>query len=123
MRKRLWSELPSKLHRLEVKHVSLWIGLAHCRRCAKQGHFQLLHHVGGDLVLDLEDVVELAVVGLRPQMRVGAGLDQLRGNPDGVARLAHRAFEHVGDVQRARDLRDLDFFAFEGERRRARRHL
>ena len=77
-------------------------------------------HRGRDLVLDREDVVELAVVGLRPQVRVGAGADQLRGDPHRVARLAHGAFEHVRHVQRARDLRDRDLFALERERRGAR---
>ena len=76
---------------------------------AQQRDLELLHHVGRDLVLDREDVVELAVVGLRPQVRVGAGLDQLRGDAHRVARLAHRAFQHVRHVQRARDLRDLRF--------------
>ena len=81
-------------------------------RRAEQRDLELLHHVGRDLVLDLENVVQLAVVGLRPQVRVGAGLDQLRGDPDRVAGLADRAFQHVGHVQRARDLRDRDLFAF-----------
>ena len=115
--------LPSELDGLQVERVGLGIGRARLRRRAEQRDLELLDHVGRDLVLDREDVVELAVVGLRPQVRVGAGLDQLRRDPDRVARLAHRAFQHVRHVQRARDLRDRNLFAFERERRGARRHL
>ena len=50
-------------------------------------------------------------------------LDQLRRDPHRVARLAHRAFQHVRHVQRARDLRNARLLAFERERRGARRHL
>ena len=85
----------SELDGLEIKRVRLGIGRACLRRRAEQRDLELLHHVGRDLVLDREDVVELAVVGLRPQVRVGAGLDQLRRDPHRVARLAHRAFQHV----------------------------
>ena len=120
---RLGGVLPPELHGLQVQRVRLGIGRARLRRRAEQRDLELLDHVGRDLVLDREDVVELAVVGLRPQVRVGAGLDQLRRDPDRVARLAHRAFEHVRHVQRARDLRDSDFLALERERRGARRHL
>ena len=120
---RLGGELPSELDGLEIKRVRLGIGRACLRRRAEQRDLELLDHVGRDLVLDREDVVELAVVGLRPQVRVGAGLDQLRRDPYRVARLAHRAFQHVRHVQRARDLRDSDLLALERERRGARRHL
>ena len=68
LRKCLGSSLPSNLHSLEVKRVSLRVGFAHCRLRAQQRHLQLLHHLARDLILDLEDVVELAVVGLRPKM-------------------------------------------------------
>ena len=101
---RLGCELPSELDGLQVQRVRLGIGRARLRRRAEQRDLELLDHVRRDLVLDREDVVELAVVGLRPQVRVGAGLDQLRRDPHRVARLAHRAFEHVRHVQRARDL-------------------
>ena len=92
---RLGRVLQSELDGLQVERVRLGIGRARLRRRAEQRDLELLDHVGRDLVLDREDVVELAVVGLRPQVRVGAGLDQLRRDPHRLARLAHRAFEHV----------------------------
>ena len=110
---RLGGVLPSELHGLQVKRVRLGIGRARLRRRAEQRDLELLDHVRRDLVLDREDVVELAVVGLRPQVRVGAGLDQLRRDPHRVAGLAHRAFQHMRHVQRARDLRNRDLLALE----------
>ena len=123
LRETLRGSLPCELDGLEVERVGLGIGRARLGRRAEQRDLELLDHVGGDLVLDREDVVELAVVGLRPKVRVGAGLDQLRRDPHRVARLAHRAFEHVRHVQRPRDLRNRNLLALERERRRARRHL
>ena len=49
----------------------------------------------GHLVLDGEDVLELAVVALGPDMPVGLRVDQLHGDADAVAGLAHAAFDHV----------------------------
>jgi hypothetical protein len=120
---RLGGARPSELLCLQVHCVSLGIGRARFRRRTEQSDPELLHYVRRDLVLDREDVVELAVVGLRPQVRVGPGADQLRRDTHRVAGLAHRAFEHIGNVQRARDLRDAGLLALERERRRARRHL
>jgi hypothetical protein len=41
----------------------------------------------GDLVLDREDIGEIAVVTLGPNVVAGFGLDQLRGDADAVAGL------------------------------------
>src|SRR5205085_2511926 len=71
---RLGCELPSELDGLEIKRVGLRIGRARLGRRAEQCDLELLHYVGRDLVLDREDVVELAIVGLRPQVRVVVGL-------------------------------------------------
>jgi len=56
---RLGCELPSELDGLEIKRVRLGIGRARLRRRAEQCNLELLHHVGCDLVLDREDVVQL----------------------------------------------------------------
>jgi hypothetical protein len=113
---RLCGALPCELASLQVQRVGLGVGRAHLRCRVEQRHLKLLHHVGSDLVLDREDVVELAVVGLRPNVIASSGLDQLRRDPHRVARLAHRAFEHVRDVQRACDFGDSGLFALECER-------
>ncbi len=79
-------------------------------------------HRPGDLVLDSEHVGELAVVGLRPQVIAVGRVDELRGDADLIARLAHAALEHGGDVQLVRDVAHILVLALEGERRGARRH-
>ena len=53
----------------------------------------------GDFALDAEDVVELAVVDLGPQMPVGRSLDQLDVDAHRVAFALHAAFQNVGDAE------------------------
>ena len=54
--------------------------------------------------MDGEDIGQIAIVGLRPQMRVGARVDQLRIHPHFVGRALHTAFE---DMRHAELLADL----------------
>ncbi len=75
-----------------------------------------------DVVLHGEDVRQLAVVGLRPEMRVRRHLDQLRGDPHAIAGLADAALEQVRDAELLGDRRDVGARALEAPRRRARRH-
>src|SRR5258708_32858510 len=58
----------------------------------------------GDLVLDREDIGEIAVVTLGPDVVAGFGLDQLRGDADAVAGFTQAAFEHVAHAKLAPDL-------------------
>ena len=90
---------------------------------ARKPDLQRLHDRAGNLVLHRENVIERPVIGLRPQVRAVGGADQLRGNAQLVAGLAHTAFQHMGDVQLLRDLSDLDVLALESERGRARDHF
>ena len=64
-----------------------------------------------DVVLDGEDVVERAVVALRPDLRVGGRLEQLRRDPHAIAGLAHAALEDVRDLEGPRDLGRRDRLA------------
>src|SRR5262245_12002797 len=45
-----------------------------------------------DLVLQSEDITEVPVITLRPQVMADPSVDQLRGDSDAVARLAYTAF-------------------------------
>ena len=56
---------------------------------------ELRDHRARDLVLHGEDVVERAVVGLRPQVHVPADIDQLRRDPHLPAGGAHAAFQYI----------------------------
>jgi hypothetical protein len=65
---------------------------------------QRLGDRAGDLVLDGEDALQLAVVGLRPEMESVLDVDQLRGDAQGVSLAAHRAFQERVHAQVGADL-------------------
>ena len=60
---------------------------------------QRRHDGRGHLVLDGEDVLELAVVALGPDMRLGLAVDQLHGDAHAVGGLAHASLDHVVDAE------------------------
>jgi hypothetical protein len=76
----------------------------------------------GHLVLDREQVLELAVVALGPDVPVGFGIDQLHGYAHPVARLAHAAFDHVLDAEFGRHVLNPDRPVLVDEGRVARDH-
>ena len=79
------------------------------------------HDRAGDLVLDREHVLQLAIVGVRPLLRVVACVDELRRNPQAIARLPHASFEDPADPQLRGDVWYVRRGALEGEGGRARR--
>ncbi len=74
----------------------------------QQLQLQRLDDGFGDLVLQREDVVQIPVEALGPEVAVGRAVDELRGDAHAVARLAHAPLEHVAHLQLARHLRDVD---------------
>ena len=58
----------------------------------------------GDLILQVEYVLQAPSISLGPQMRAGLGLDELRGDAQAIARLAHAALQHVAHAEFAPDL-------------------
>ena len=72
-----------------------------------------------DFVLHFEDILDVAVVGLRPDVIAVVRADQLCGDADSAARLAHAAFEHVRDAQLLADRGYILGLALEVERRSA----
>ena len=86
-------------------------------------HLQLgLQRVGdglADLRLDREGVVELAVVGLGPDVEAVLHADQLGGHPQPVAVAPDAALDHVGDAQPLADLAQVLVLALEIEGRGA----
>ena len=76
----------------------------------------------GDLILQLEDIVEGAFEALGPQMRPGGRIDQLPGDPHPVRRLAHAAFQHIAHAELTADLFHVDSAALVGEARIACDH-
>src|SRR5207244_6568480 len=58
----------------------------------------------GDLALNSEHVCEIAIVVLRPKMRVCPGVNQLCAHPHAVRRSLHTSFEDMGDAKLLGDL-------------------
>ena len=87
-----------------------------------EARFDRADRAEGDLVLEREDVVERAVVAFPPDMHAGLGFDQLRGDADPFACLAHRPSEHIERAQLAADSLHIDSLALRGEARIAGDH-
>src|SRR5262249_56403206 len=67
----------------------------------------LLHH----LVLGREDVGEIAIEPLGPQMPAAAGIDELRRDAHAIAGLADAALEHEAHAEIPSDLLHFDGLA------------
>src|SRR5256885_16004831 len=70
----------------------------------QQVNSQRCYNGGCDLILNLEDVIELAIVGFRPDVVAIVDANQLRGDAKGVARLAYTDRKSVDDGQRHGDI-------------------
>ena len=69
----------------------------------------MLRDFFGNLTLNGEHVRQIAIVGLRPEMRIGPRVDQLRVDADTVASALHAAFKHMGDAELLPDLAQVAF--------------
>ena len=76
----------------------------------------------GDFVLNGEDVAEVAVVPLGPEMGFGGRIDELRGHPDVVAGLADTPLENIADPEFAPDGAHIHGLSLVGEHRVAGDH-
>jgi hypothetical protein len=68
-----------------------------------------------DLVLEVENVLERAVVFLGPEMRTALGFEELRRDADAVAGPPHSALDYIAHAELAPDLTDVDRLALVGE--------
>ena len=62
--------------------------------------------VGGDVALQVEDLAEIALVDLGPEVHVGGNLNELRRDPHAAAGSRHGPLDDRVDVQFAPDLGD-----------------
>ena len=74
----------------------------------KQANFQLIDDGLGDLVLDGEDVGQVAVVAVGPDVPAGYSVNQLPGDPDPLARLSDASLEQIFYPELGRHLLQLD---------------
>jgi hypothetical protein len=77
-------------------------------------------HILGDFILDREDVAQLAVVPLGPDVLTGHCIDELPGDANPSTRGPDAAFEDVTDGQLDTDLPNVDGSPLVGEGRVAR---
>src|SRR5829696_6903055 len=75
---------------------------------ARQGWLDRGGHARGDLVLNPENVGQLAIVTFRPKMGAGSGFDELGGDAHPLPCLAHATLEHVSNVEFALHLVQVD---------------
>ena len=72
-------------------------------RALAVGVFHSSDHGGDDhvryLILDDKDVLQVAIIGLRPHSAASISLDQLRRHPNSIAGLAHTTVDNMGDTQ------------------------
>ena len=61
-----------------------------------------------DIVLDLENIGQIAVVAVAPEMSATFRVDELRGNAHALAGPADRAFEHGTHAELAADGANVD---------------
>ena len=70
----------------------------------------------GDVILQGEEIAQLAVVPLAPQMPAVGGGNQLCRDPDAIACAPHASFQHMGDAQCLGDPPDILLPAAKRER-------
>src|SRR5437879_7980172 len=73
------------------------------------------HDAARDPVLQIEDVLHVAVVAVGPEMRRRSCLDELAGDAQPIAGPSDRAFQNVADAELARDVPDVHSPAFVDE--------
>jgi hypothetical protein len=72
-------------------------------------------HRLGDLILERENVGEIAIVVLGPDVISGASINKLRRDAHPITGLAHAAFEHIAHAEFPSDLLHIDRAALVGE--------
>ena len=81
------------------------------RLCPNQRYIERVRDPARDLVLQREQVADVAVEALGPEMRVGRGVDQLGVDANPVLRSLDTAFQHVTHAELTADLFRVDRFA------------
>src|SRR5215510_2405082 len=68
-----------------------------------------------DVVLHREDIGQVAVVSLSPEMGAGGNIDKLAADAHALPGSAHATFEDIADAKVAANLLEIDRFSFVGE--------
>src|SRR5215468_73126 len=81
-----------------------------------KGHFQPLRDRLSNFVLDLEDVGELPIVSLRPEVKPRLRIDELHGDPQPISRAPHAALQNRRHAKSLCNLGDARPLVLERER-------
>src|SRR5579862_252114 len=82
--------------------------------------FQRRYDLLRKFILHSENIGEIAIEAVSPDMSAAHGVDQLAGHAHPIAGLAHAAFQYVADTELAADLLHVDRLALVGKTRIAR---
>ena len=74
---------------------------------AAQSGLQRLGDLRGDIAFDGKNIDQLAIVSLRPKMRIVLGVDKSNIDANMVGRFLNRAFQDIGDAELLCDLGDV----------------
>jgi hypothetical protein len=85
--------------------------------CWAERHFERVDDPARDIVLDLENIGQIAVVTIAPEMSAAFRVDELRGDAHALAGPPDRAFEHGADTELPADGANVDRAALVGEAR------
>ena len=101
------------------------VGSFRTRVCSspESSAFERVGDVERDVGLDGEDVVELPVVRLGPEVAIGLGVDELRDDAHAIAGATYAAVEQRGGAERRADLAQALRALLERHDRVARDHL
>src|SRR5439155_2229354 len=110
----LVSRSPTPLHGARPEYVIQRVGPL-CRAGSfrtDQLPTECVGDAARDLVLRREQIADILVETLGPQMRVGCGVNQLRVDPDLVAGTPDAAFEHIPHPKLTTDLLGVHLLAY-----------
>src|SRR5262249_30840846 len=103
---------------VQVVRVEVRGGGFHCHQLA----LQRIGDGAGDILLQSEEALQLAVVRLRPDVVVISHVDELGGDPQAVALSTDAALEQSADAQLFADSANAEVLPFKGKRRSAGRN-
>src|SRR5215469_2802868 len=82
---------------------------------ARQRRFDSGGDARSDVVLHREDIGQISVVTLGPEMGAGGNIDKLAADAHPLSGSAHATFEDIADAKVAASLLEIDGFSFVGE--------
>src|SRR5262249_13587882 len=76
-----------------------WCAFGPRRLCLLHLRRDGTNYARGNVVLQVKDVLQLAIKAIRPQVRSRRGINELRCYPNSIGRFAHAALKDIPDAQ------------------------